>query len=166
MSGRRISRQGAYRSAVTTARRRLGEIGLALPTQPDEKMPSLPRDLGEIADSELMRLYSLFVAWTDYLGVAVAEAEVEESEASNALAVLETRIVLSSNEKITKARMEKDIDEKVQDAAASTLNARAYRKLLAALYTSAERDSGALSRELTRRLERSKHEHRESRYNP
>jgi hypothetical protein len=130
--------------------------GVLLPSEPPEPIPAVPIDLAELADPHLMRLFSLYVAWNDYLDVLRVEAEVEEGNAEADLKLLEATSMAGwgPKDKVTFARAERDTDPEIVIARQRVTTAWSRRKVLMVLCGNMERDASLLSRELSRRIGR------------
>lgn len=118
-----------------------------------------------------MRLFVALTRWTDYFGGQVALAEIDVREIESLLSYAEATVLLSNwtgakEDRVTMARAERDTDEEVVDLRNKLEVATAYKKLMATIYESAERDAALVSRELTRRVGREAPERRERRWSP
>ena len=141
-----------------------------LPKRPGEEVPELPRSLDDLPDESLMDLFSEFTAWMNYAKAALVEAEIEESAAENALKVSESKALITQwaadakGDRVTLAKARRDIEPFVVSDRDSHLNARAYRKLVEAMYDRCDRCCQLLSRELSRRISMSPKDRMSSRY--
>jgi len=119
-----------------------------------------------------MGLFVALTRWTDHLGVSVAMAEVEERCAEAVLSKAQSLVLLrdwggTRDDRITVAKAQRDIDPEVEERQDIYHTAVAYRKMIATLYASTERDAAVVSRELTRRVgRREDHDRRASRWTP
>ena len=50
----------------------------ALPEKPHSLLPVVPRNLGDISETELMSLYSEFMSWVNYAQAQLIAAEIVE----------------------------------------------------------------------------------------
>jgi len=134
----------------------LDEQGLSLDREMHMPRPSLPADITDVDDEELMRLYTHFSAYSDYVNTQLACAVIDEKEAQRNIDYAESEAMLrhqSTNAKTTvtiiKALVDGDptLGELRQDA----LNKYSYRKMLETMANNLERSSSVCSRELTRR---------------
>jgi hypothetical protein len=130
--------------------------GLKLPQKPEIDIPSLPLDITEIDDEELMNLFVTFTSWSDYLGGQTAMAVIDEREADRLVAVAEAKSIVSSwtgksSDRVSIAKAQRMSDPTVVALQEQLDEHYAYRKLVEVLSTNVERDSSVISRELTRR---------------
>jgi len=173
---RRPTTRAAPRKRVTTrdvglaiaektleAKAALEERGLFLPRKPGDEYPELPEDPTALDDSELMQVFFRFTAWADYLGGQLALAEIDERLCQAMLAKTEDVVLLRKmpssealrkrEDTMTRAKAELSNDKEVIERAEAHATAYAMKKLLTGMFERADRDSAALSRELTRRTE-------------
>jgi hypothetical protein len=119
----------------------------------------------------------LLTRWADYSGGQLAVADVDEAFAKSYVDQLKAQGLVESWQSgedtdepkgkrpgVTVARAGKTLDPIYQTAVQEQLNAYARRKLLSARHEAFERDAAVVSRELTRRLERSPSERRTARH--
>lgn len=133
---------------------RLSTQGLNLPTSPQGSIPSLPNDITSLGDEDLMDLFVLFTSWSDFVGVQVACAQVDEKASQRALDLAEvssyTRTA-GGGGRVTDNKAKAASDPLVIEANKEFEEKYAYRKLIEALQASVERDAALISREITRR---------------
>lgn len=132
----------------------LTQQGLSLSPQPEIEMPVLPADLTAIDDEDLMVLYSLLTAWSDYISTQVSCAQVDERAAERRLSHAENLLMISSGangDRVTYARAQVAADPSIIALKDSVEESHAYRKLVESLAVNVERDAALVSRELTRR---------------
>jgi len=141
--------------ASLTALAVLNSQGLDLWPKPDYEFPSLPHDVTELGDEDLMSLYTKLTAYSDYIAGQVACAQVDERDAEKQLSMLENKKMLASDgkleNKVTFARAQVAIDPEVAELKELIEEHHAYRKLIEVLHQNIERDAALISRELTRR---------------
>ena len=113
-----------------------------------------------------MEHFSKQLSWQNFLATQVAQAEIDESEAEAHLKTQEALVMLNSGKKVTDARNERDIDDRVVQARDSYLTFKAKRKMLQVMMENRERCSNLISRELTRRVGREGNTRRNDRWNP
>lgn len=138
-------------------------LGYVLPDRPVESIPDMPWDLGEITGDRLMKLYSQFTQWANYLSVQVAMADNTEEELEQDLKTAEALFMATQSDagvKLNDARALRDGDESILTARKSLQVARHVRKLTSTLLGNCERSAAACSRELTRRTSGPYHERR------
>lgn len=130
----------------------------SLPARPSVKPPELPSHLDDMDDSALMDLYSEFMSWVSYAKGQLVKAEIDEDKEANLCRVTEARVLIeqwgadAKGDRVTIAKARRDVDNRVITQQESYQNARAYRKLVEALFESCERGAQLLSRELSRRI--------------
>lgn len=151
--------------ASLDAKKRLDLQQIHMPNRPGE-YPELPEDPTELDDSGLMSLMTKFTKWAEYLGAQLAAAEVDESYAEEFLAKVKALKHLANvgEKTVTAAKAKAWEDEDFVAANETYQQAYAYRKLVKVKYENAERSSGLLSRELTRRVNRTSREDRVDRW--
>lgn len=128
--------------------------GLSLHPQPETEIPVLPPDLTAIDDEDLMILYSLLTAWSDFVSAQVSCAQVDERAAEKKLSHSENLLMIASGDRgdrVTFARAQVAADPKISALKEEIEHLHAYRKLVETLSTNIERDANLVSRELTRR---------------
>lgn len=128
------------------------EQGFALPDRPPDQ-PTLPTDLDDLSNSDLMEEFRLFTAWADYANAQAGLAVIAERQAeldvewhiSNHFGGVSHRKSVT----ILKAEILQNPD--VYAARKRQEAAFAYRRVVSDLAVQYERDASVLSRELTRR---------------
>lgn len=128
--------------------------GLSLHPQPETEIPILPPDLTAIDDEDLMVLYSLLTAWSDFVSAQVSCAQVDERAAEKKLAHSENLLMIASGDRgdrVTYARAQVAAEPTIVALKEDIENLHAYRKLVETLSMNIERDASLVSRELTRR---------------
>lgn len=142
----------------------------SLPQRPSELPPDLPDHLDDIDDSELMEVYTQFMSWVSYTKGQLVKAEIDEDRESNKCRVTEARVLIeqwgsdAKGDRVTIAKARRDVDDRVVAQQESYQTARAYRKLVEALFESCERGAQLLSRELSRRIGLHSKDQRTSRF--
>lgn len=147
------------------AKRQADRQRYSLPDRPDEAIPTVPEDITDLADRELIRLMTLLTRWTEHLGVQVAMAEVDERWADAGVEKERALASLAGAKSVTESKARAYESESFLAAQDQYHEAMAYRKLVSVLYTNCERWSALLSRELTRRVNRDPRERRTERFN-
>lgn len=141
----------------------------SLPDRPDDEIPDLPTQPDDLSDSDLMEMYSKFVAWADYAHAELVQAELAEEEAQFKLSSIEAIVLAdlpsAKGERVTEKKAKRDADERVQQALFDHHQARVYRKLVQTVYDRCERDSNFMSRELSRRIAKNPRD-RSQRFSP
>lgn len=148
-----ISRDMADNPAMTKFNSRF-----TLPNRPGDNPPQVPFDLDDINDSALMELYSQLMAWVSYSKSELVKAEIDEDKEATLCRVLEARVLIeqwgadAKGDRVTIAKARRDVDDRVILQQEKYQNARAYRKLVEAMFEGCERGAQLLSRELSRRI--------------
>jgi len=130
----------------------LAKQGIKLPSNPDFAAPTIPSDLSDITDEELMELYSQLVAYLDFVTVQLAVAETDERMGEKRLSRLQASKMGTVTEKTVsaaKAKVASDPDVVLVLEEVDALYA--YRKLVEAVHQNLDRNVSLASRELTRR---------------
>lgn len=144
----------------------------SLPSRPSDDPPSLPFNLDDLHDSELMSIYSEFMAWVSFTKTQLVQAEIDEDHELHQCRIIESTVLINQwgndakGDRVTLAKARRDIDPKVVDQQLKYQTARAYRKLMEALFESCERGAQLLSRELSRRIGLHSKEQRSTRFAP
>jgi hypothetical protein len=133
----------------------LASQGIAVPTKPQYDIPTLPADITDLGDEDLMVLYGKLTAYADFIAVQVSCAQVDERSYEKRLSAMESRKMLrgtgKSENRVTFARAEVATDPDVVAHKEAIEELYAYRKLIEAMANNIERDTALVSRELTRR---------------
>lgn len=148
--------------ASLEAKKQLDLQSIPVPSRPNDDFPVLPEDPTDLSDSELMTLFRQLTRWSEYLGVQKVMAEVDERYAEAALD--KGKIVLRVNLKSNQGRDDAAENEELWDLHDNYQSAMAYRKVMEMTYENAERNAALLSRELTRRVNRSARDGRDDRW--
>lgn len=165
--GRPVSRNVTLEmgQASLEAKRKMDRQRIFLPRRPEDDFPELPEDPTELGDSELMRLFVQLTKWSEYLGAQLAVAEVDERYADASLEQVKAVKSLGSTSKTVSGAKAAAMADPDYQAAQQDYNERhAYRKLVHVSFINAERNSALLSRELTRRVNRTEREGRSDRW--
>lgn len=165
-----------YAEQTLQVKAELEKAGLYLPEKPEYEYPPLPEDPTVLSDAQLMEEFYRFTAWADYLGGQLGLTEVDErfcdaildKTSDNALlrTMPSSEALRKREDTMTRVKAEVNLDPVVAERAQSLAVAYARRKLLKTMYDRAERDSGALSREITRRTDDNPRQRRARRYSP
>lgn len=139
----------------------LRKQGFEIAEQVNLEIPSLPADITEPGDEELMMLYSKFTQYYDLLCTQVACAQIDERDSEKQMAMEESRLMLvnpstkAERVAILKAQVYSDpIMVNLSEKHTALYN---YRKLIEMMASNAERDTQLISRELTRRTAGANH---------
>jgi len=128
--------------------------------------------LDDLSDKDLMDLYSEFMSWVSYAKAEMVGAEIDEEREANFLRILEAKVLIeqwgaeAKGDRVTIAKARRDIDSRVISQQDQHRQARAYRKLVEAMFDRCERGAQLLSRELSRRIGLHSKETRGSRFAP
>lgn len=140
--------------------------------KPEGEFPELPHYLDQMSDEDLMSLYATFMAWGSYAKSELVQAEIIEERTAHSQKFAEASVLIdqwgegSKGDTVTLAKARRDVDPKVVESAQEYTNARAYRKLVEAVFERCERGAQVLSRELSRRISTAPYERRNARFNP
>jgi len=143
-------------SKSEAALKKLAANGLVFSNKPKYEIPSLPRDITDLHDDDLMDLFVTLTAWSDYLASQYSIAAIDEREAQRLLDVVEAKAMISnwkggSGDRVAIAKASIVADPEVAKYREDLENKHAYRKLVETLTQNIDRDSALVSRELTRR---------------
>ena len=130
-------------------------MGFTFSPKPDDEVPSLPSDLGDLSEDLMMELFFQLTQWANYAAVQVTKAETEEDEAASRLKMAEAFYEIRNFEegdKVTVIRKEGLLDPEIVDLRDHLARKKALRKMLSTMLGNIERSSAAVSRELTRRV--------------
>lgn len=153
-------REGSAAAVVS-----LREQGVVMPHRPPHDIPELPEELTDLDDAALMRLFVRLTRWTEYMGVQLAAAEVDEKSSVDQLEWKRAVAIAGSSAKsVTAAKAEAADDEDTRAAKNVKDEAYAFRKMVGAIYDSTDRKAQVVSRELTRRVGRDPRENRAGRW--
>lgn len=146
------------------------DAGLTLPIRPEDAVPRLPRDITERTDAQLMQLLSEYTQHASYVGVVVAQAEIDETEAFNNMETFGAQVMVknwggTSADRVTLAKAARETDPEYLKLRAEHSRAKAYRKMVGRLYDNIDGEKFTVSRELTRRIGREPAERRDRRWN-
>jgi hypothetical protein len=142
----------------------------SLPSRPSDSPPTLPDNLDDLHDSDLMDVYTQFMSWVSFAKGQLVKAEIDEDREANKCRVTEARVLIeqwgadAKGDRVTIAKARRDVDDRVINQQDVYQTSRAYRKLVEALFESCERGAQLLSRELSRRIGLSGKEQRTSRF--
>lgn len=143
------------------AKAEVERMGIEFGPQPDGGSPVLPHDPTALDDSQLMVMFTNFMAWVDFSATQLGFAEVDERMFD---AMLEKRRdllllrAMPSSEALRKredtmTRVKAEVDTHAELVELQQQHAEAYarKKLLTTTYERYDRDAFVLSREITRR---------------
>jgi len=132
---------------------------------PSFPIPTIPDEVTDLTDDELMSLFRQHVEWQNYLAVKIGDAELAETRAENSLKRAEAKFTSKAeNDKLWKAKGERDADETYVVAKDAHTEAYATRKALQIVAGNCERSANFLSRELSRRIGREPNNRRNDRW--
>lgn len=148
------------RSASSDAEDWLAQLGMELPGSPKTDVPTLPDDLTEISDADLMEVFSEFTEWANYANGRRSALEIDEADAQAQLDIANARAVVSgwddndgkSDKRVTIAKARREIDTEVQQASERYRKVHAKKKMVTAMCDIFERNAALISRELSRRI--------------
>lgn len=136
--------------------RRRSERLLGFQDQPSAQPPTVPTNLTELPDSDLMELFVRLTQWAKFFQHRLVQAEIEERNAEQVLELRQARYVAAKwsggkDERINALKAERDADPEISDAKSELNQKWATRKLAGVLYGGVDRDSFLVSREISRR---------------
>lgn len=138
--------------------------------KPQGLLPELPRNISDIHDSDLMELYTDFMAWLTYAKSQLVQAEISEERERNILEYLQSSVLIEQwdnkmkGDLVTVAKAKRDIDPRITAQAEIHTQKRAYRKLVETVFDRCERGAQVVSRELSRRISLAPKDSRLNRY--
>ena len=141
-----------------------------VPSKPKGLLPELPRNIGDIHDSDLMELYTDFMAWLTYAKAQLVQAEIAEERERNILEYLQSSVLIEQwdnkmkGDLVTVAKAKRDVDPRITDQLEVYTQKRAYRKLVDTVFDRCERGAQVVSRELSRRISLAPKDNRLNRY--
>mgnify|MGYP003346956814 CR=1 FL=1 len=151
----RVSNKG--QKAVDILRKQ----GFRLDSTLEIEVPSLPADVTELGDEDLMLLYNRFTQYYDFLCAQVACAQIDERDLEKTLELEESRCLLDKpavkSERVAILKAQVASDPAICDLTETYTEAYNYRKLIEMMASNADRDIYLLSRELTRRTAGANH---------
>jgi hypothetical protein len=130
--------------------------GLSIDREVELERPSMPADITELGDEDLMLLYTKFAAYSDFVNTQLSCAIVDEKELERQVDYEESMAMLRLQDShpkttVTALKAMVDSDGNIKDLKKLHMNKYAYRKVLETLANNCERSSSVCSRELTRR---------------
>lgn len=130
--------------------------GLLVDREVELDRPSMPADITELNDEDLMLLYTKFSAYSDFVNTQLSCAIVDEKDLERQVDYEESMAMLrlqSQHPKTTVTALKAmvDSDDNIRSLKQDHLNKYAYRKMLETMANNCERSSAVCSRELTRR---------------
>lgn len=134
----------------------LDEQGLGIERETTMPRPNLPADITVLDDEDLMRLYTHFSAYSDFVNTQLSCAIVDEKEIERQVDYEESMAMLrlqDTHPKTTVTALKAMVDSEgsIKELKQDHMNKYAYRKVLETLANNCERSSAVCSRELTRR---------------
>jgi hypothetical protein len=134
----------------------LKKQGIDLPDKPEIRIPSIPEDITDLSDNELMDLFTEMTAWSDFIAAQVACASIDERAAARTLEYAEATAMLTTvtgktSDRVAFAKAARMADPDVRELTEDLDAKHAYRKLVEVLAGNLDRDVNLVSRELTRR---------------
>lgn len=164
---RKTNRELEAGRARREAERRLSdEDDLLLPDRPtSNRPPTLPDDLAELDDDELMKLMARLTRWSEWLNVRLTQVEITEDGAKEQLEQVRNIAILSAEyDSVTEAKAAAAQDPEVIEWQSRYNVEHAQRKLLKGMYDANVERTFVVSRELSRRIGREPYERRDRRW--
>jgi hypothetical protein len=141
--------------------------GISIDKELDLEVPKLPRDITELDDEDLIRLFQHLNEFTKFIKVQVACAQIDESDAKKRMDYLEASFTTQYTvPKATVASIKaKVMSEDSMKVSVEEYQAKHdYRKMIEMMVSNLESDMHLVSRELTRRTSSSSFKTRGSRF--
>lgn len=140
---------------------KLARQGIVVKKSMSIDIPTFPSDLTELADEELMEVFTQLTAYLNFLSSQLACAFIDERSAEKELDSEENMALLTAySGKVTKDTMtvlkaQVALSPKVKELKENLELKYNYRKLIEMMHSNADRDIVLISRELSRRLSKS-----------
>ena len=147
----------------------LKEQGFIVDLEADLDRPSLPRNITELGDEDLMELYTQFVAYSDFINTQLSCAIIDEKELERRIELAEATTFLNmttSTSKVTLVRPQVASNKDVVELKEEHMQKFAYRKLIETMANNYDRGSSVCSRELTRRTSNDHFKTRAKKFTP
>jgi len=129
--------------------------GLDVSHEVDLDKPTLPEDITELDDEDLMRLFTKLIAYIDFLSTQSSLAQIDERESERCLNQIEAEVTanlpVAKGDKVSVIKAQAAAAPEVVEAAEAYSSAYSYRKIIESMLDNYERDAMLVSRELTRR---------------
>ncbi len=128
--------------------------GLGISRQIDAQPPTMPRDITELDDEDLIRLFQHLNEFTKFIKVQASCAQIDESEAKKRMDYLEATLTTQHTApKVTVASIKAKVmsEESMQTVSQEYQFKHDYRKMIEMMVNNLESDMHLVSRELTRR---------------
>ncbi len=133
----------------------LDQQGISVEKFAGTHRPSLPEDITELEDEDLMVLYTQFIAYSDFLNTQLACAIIDEKELERQIGFAEASNLVAGGgggkTTVTAIKAGIELNPEVKELKVQHLQKYAYRKMLETVASNTERHSAVCSRELTRR---------------
>lgn len=132
----------------------LNSQGISVNKEIDLQSPTLPKDLTDLDDEDLIRLFQHLNEFSKFIKVQASCAQIDENESKKKMDYLEATLMIEhAAPKATvssiKAKVETNSDMK--DAVDEYNAKQYYRKMIDVMVSNLEADMHLVSRELTRR---------------
>ena len=132
----------------------LATQGFEIDQEFTSSIPKMPRDITELDDLGVMRLWQEYIAYSEFILAQVTVAEMDEEAAKKKLDLIEARYSATHTQpKMTVSAIKALVmaEEEVINADYEYSVAHNYRKGMDMLYTNVNGQCNFISRELTRR---------------
>lgn len=130
----------------------LASQGFTVPTSITIDIPSLPPDITEVDDEELMELFTRLTAYLDFLSTQVSVAQIAERSAERAVELATANAMASQGKGLASVIKATALsDPTVKNLAYEHEVKYNYKKIIETMASNIERDMNLVSRELTRR---------------
>ena len=128
--------------------------GFGIDQSLDIDVPRLPRDITELDDEDLIRLFQHINEFLKFVKVQVACSQIDEGDAKKILEMKEAIVTVAHTQaKVTVASIKAKVasDPDISDLTDRYRAAHDYRKMMEMMMGNLEADMNLVSRELTRR---------------
>lgn len=127
--------------------------GFTLAKEPDDDIPSLPADITETLDPELMSLFDRVRAWIDYVEVAKVAADIDYEQSKLELDRIQAQeqIRHKAEKSVSTAKAMAYENQEFTDKQDEVNLNFGRAKMIETVYNSLDRKRFIISREITRR---------------
>lgn len=139
---------------VLRATKQVMNLGLPLPNRPGDEGLEWPSNVADLPSEGLAEHLSWCTGWGSYAGWHLARAETNETAYEAQYKITEQQLIVNSEKDYkTVTEMKANISgtKVLTDCKAKALEAKALRKMLAALLDGYEKRYATVSREISRR---------------
>jgi hypothetical protein len=130
------------------------DLGLPLPGKPEEGDLAWPSNVADLSSYDLAHHMSWWSGWASYIRYHLAQAETNETAYQEQYKLIEQDAISKSTgdwKTVTELKAKVANDPRLIECKKSILQAKALRKMLAALLDGYEKKYATISREISRR---------------